>query len=827
MFHRAGKQHKFKVEFQVTFSKASQLDKSVNGSTVSIGWKRGKKAVGSTKRALVANGSASWADADTAVFACSCFRGDKAKTFDKKSFKLSLLEDVPKRKPRLLGEASLDLAPFIKSNGIEALSVPLKNKLSSKGPAPTIELVLRSRYVKIDGNKVIGSGDATTDGGKAMQVDGEDFLVKTDSDASQTTVDSASNIDESEYAEVERMFVADGDDGVEQHSSGSGRPSQDRDLEPAHLRDRIEELETESDERWKALQAQTKEVAFVRQQLHKMQQADSERLKALHSLERDKLDLQLQLDALRQHSQPDAVRDHDKLRDRLAQLKTESADKDKRLAALENELSTLKRRLQAGAEAASEPGGELGSKYARLQQEFDEHDALVHKLQHELKAARKKLGQQQPDDPQPTRPAITPASSSAAGRRAEPASNASSAATASGTAGMSAGELRQALDEKSLLEQFVYAAPADFALNVAKSASEVFRALLAWSAFTAPRPKLLTDVADAVWVTAKRSNGDSGGLAYWLSAVYALLSKLRTELASSTASSALARSSKLAAPGAAQRPDPALVSAFETRLQTLARDIFGLLVGSMLREVEPYLLDLLVPSAPHAASPAAAAASMAAVRRAPLLPKKPKASSSSGAKPVGATGGSVPSKMAALGTILNRAFDALINNHLPSPVAECVLRQLFYRIDAALFNELLHRRELLCTSSNGFHVKLSVSQLEAWLLSKTPAFHKLRSELGPILQAATVLVMDLTDPNVVGDKEILAQICPALNAAQVLALVEAFAGDVLCPSSASSVLIERLNGFVRDEQKSNAGKSLPLELDEDFLYDLPDLRTLR
>lgn len=92
MLKHRGKE-KIKAQFTVTFHGIKKLEKSLNGSTVYIEWKRSSKpgCNGITKRALVSNGDANW-PAEPVTFAASFYKEAKSEKLDKKLLQVTLME---------------------------------------------------------------------------------------------------------------------------------------------------------------------------------------------------------------------------------------------------------------------------------------------------------------------------------------------------------------------------------------------------------------------------------------------------------------------------------------------------------------------------------------------------------------------------------------------------------------------------------------------------------------------------------------------------------------------------------------------------------------
>lgn len=67
--------------------------------------------------------------------------------------------------------------------------------------------------------------------------------------------------------------------------------------------------------------------------------------------------------------------------------------------------------------------------------------------------------------------------------------------------------------------------------------------------------------------------------------------------------------------------------------------------------------------------------------------------------------------MSSLLAVMSNNYEIFKRNFLPDPLQLQIFTQIFHFMDSILFNELLDRKDL-CTSSNGFQIKLEISQIE-------------------------------------------------------------------------------------------------------------------
>ena len=67
--------------------------------------------------------------------------------------------------------------------------------------------------------------------------------------------------------------------------------------------------------------------------------------------------------------------------------------------------------------------------------------------------------------------------------------------------------------------------------------------------------------------------------------------------------------------------------------------------------------------------------------------------------------------------VLSNALDVVQSSHFPDPIITQLFKELFHHINAVLLNALFMRKEI-CTCSNGFQIKLEISEVETWVNQK-------------------------------------------------------------------------------------------------------------
>lgn len=165
--------------------------------------------------------------------------------------------------------------------------------------------------------------------------------------------------------------------------------------------------------------------------------------------------------------------------------------------------------------------------------------------------------------------------------------------------------------------------------------------------------------------------------------------------------------------------------------------------------------------------------------------------------------------------VMNEMYDALARHFVFDSIKKQFFSQVFYYINACIFNSLLKKRDL-CTCGTGFQVKMGLSQLEEWVVNcrdKKLLLPVCRQFLAHITEAANVLVVD---KEIFADESMISSVFPTLNVAQVKHLLDSFHPDQFSPAGVSRSVLTSLDEMVRSNDDQ-----LPLELDESLLIRLP------
>jgi myosin heavy subunit len=346
--------------------------------------------------------------------------------------------------------------------------------------------------------------------------------------------------------------------------------------------------------------------------------------------------------------------------------------------------------------------------------------------------------------------------------------------------------LRQELDEKILLEKSIYCVEPQFRAGLSISATLILDVLPdAKGNKDKDKDKILshtlTLIVSGLETAVKRSHLDSPMLCYWLSTCISILVKLRKKQDNEIYdSSSLVPSASSASP----------ITRFEYSVTTLASKIYAQLVKNVVTRLEEELVALLLHS--H------------------HMPR---------GTPLASGAGLVLA-------IINQIHSNLVDYHVPPPIAAQLFTQIYYYINAVLFNCMLTpgpSREDLCTCTSGFRIRLQLSRLEEWI--PTPAqssllvqgqLMQLRDQLAPAVQASKLLVID---KKLLKDYEVFEQLCPVLSVAHVRRILSNYMPDALSPEPLPGTITQTLD-VLEKKERDKGGNSQGIELDPTVVRNL-------
>eukprot|EP01121_Diplochlamys_sp_Union-15-3_P000185 TRINITY_DN10176_c0_g1_i2.p1 TRINITY_DN10176_c0_g1~~TRINITY_DN10176_c0_g1_i2.p1 ORF type:complete len:170 (+),score=28.10 TRINITY_DN10176_c0_g1_i2:265-774(+) len=133
---------------------------------------------------------------------------------------------------------------------------------------------------------------------------------------------------------------------------------------------------------------------------------------------------------------------------------------------------------------------------------------------------------------------------------------------------------------------------------------------------------------------------------------------------------------------------------------------------------------------------------------------------------------------------------------LPQIVINLLYAQIFYFINASLFNHIIEKAEL-CKAATGFAIKMTISQLEEWASKQHDILLPLiRGQFDYITEAANVLVID---KSIFLSEEVVASIFVKLNPVQIKHILASFSPDEYASgerAEVSDAVVQALDGHV-------------------------------
>jgi len=124
-------------------------------------------------------------------------------------------------------------------------------------------------------------------------------------------------------------------------------------------------------------------------------------------------------------------------------------------------------------------------------------------------------------------------------------------------------------------------------------------------------------------------------------------------------------------------------------------------------------------------------------------------------------------------TFLSDILFSVKRFNIPVKIHCKLFENMMALINLTMINKLLSNAEL-CTSANGFQIKLVINKIEEWLDHKNVKIHigSSRKKIRPLSEAATLLTLDKN--MIFKDDSIISSICPSLNFIQIRHLVVSY-----------------------------------------------------
>eukprot|EP01087_Luapelamoeba_hula_P013718 TRINITY_DN393_c0_g2_i1.p1 TRINITY_DN393_c0_g2~~TRINITY_DN393_c0_g2_i1.p1 ORF type:complete len:938 (+),score=285.04 TRINITY_DN393_c0_g2_i1:237-3050(+) len=479
-------------------------------------------------------------------------------------------------------------------------------------------------------------------------------------------------------------------------------------------------------------------------------------------------------------------RDLDKVNKTLAKrmeelklLERQVKEKDGEVEKLKDEVERLEKNLKGLYEASSKKapsdnGSRQKDEIASLTKKYDEARLKSERLEKEVT----KLRSQVEEAPK-------------------------AGATGGGDEGLKR-ELRKLEREKedmSIIEDHVYCMTAKYEDGSHISAMALTEILVEKHALEdPPNERLLARVLLAMKKAYQANSYDNNALVPWLSFGCMLHESLETEVGTSEdENSGDIPENGICIPKEGERPDvddDDPVATFFHNLETLIFEIYS----AVLRNLYTQLNEIVV----------------SGILQLPSVITDPRSHGAVGKQDLKSFTG-----------VLTDTFLLLKRHYVFDSVLQQFFCQVFYFLDAALFNHLVKRRDL-CTCAEGFKIKLGLSQLEEW--TNAPKADKranpdpkkdrkiltyaAKNYLKHIHEAATVLVVG---KEIFQDEKSIADAFPTLRPHQIKHLLESFQTDQFSPDSVPKKAFMTLDNMTRHSDDDSSG----LEVDEGCLLRLP------
>jgi hypothetical protein len=149
-----------------------------------------------------------------------------------------------------------------------------------------------------------------------------------------------------------------------------------------------------------------------------------------------------------------------------------------------------------------------------------------------------------------------------------------------------------------------------------------------------------------------------------------------------------------------------------------------------------------------------------------------------------------------LTAILNTELAALAKMRVPLPLVKQYIHQAFAFIAHVVFNSLTKD---LCKSESMFKIKLELSKIEDWVSGKEEPLRDAGSQLEPILEAVNLMVLE---KSILGEKDVLDQVCPHLNYKQVKYLLRMFQPDANSPGAVPASVFSALDELIKTQRNA-------------------------
>ncbi|XP_062867127.1 unconventional myosin-Vb [Trichomycterus rosablanca] len=145
-------------------------------------------------------------------------------------------------------------------------------------------------------------------------------------------------------------------------------------------------------------------------------------------------------------------------------------------------------------------------------------------------------------------------------------------------------------------------------------------------------------------------------------------------------------------------------------------------------------------------------------------------------------------------------FHLIMSEHgLDPEVAQQVVRQLFYCIDAITLNNMLLRKDM-CSWSTGMQLRYNITQMEEWLRDKNMHQNNIITTIEPIIQVSQLLQINKKTSQ---DAEAICSRCTALTAQQIVKILNLYTPENEFEERVTVSFIREIQGLLQGRVENN------------------------
>ncbi|EGG19477.1 C2 calcium/lipid-binding region-containing protein [Cavenderia fasciculata] len=794
---------KFKVKVEVVIKKVTNL-KELNGSSVFIQWKRGSssKSSGDTSHLMVKNGESIFDEKIS--FESKFFIDPKTQKPDGKKVAFSLKEEKKKSSSgKILGKIEFDVTSYLNSKSSQTVTLSFTKGIK---PEPVLHCTFNIIPIKYNNKplvKVLNRAETSKDPRLVKTIAGEDyFLDKTDSEASDT-VDTSMTSD-----------ISFND------SFGDDDPNDDLGESKKELRVQLDQItkerdfaEMESGERLERVRELELEIENYKKQTRILNDTIIEHEGNIEMLQQE-----------REHRLSEEMAGSSGGSSDIEILKQEKLEKMAVIAAQEKEITKLKKQLKQTVLSETALGSmtqtDIRTKYTALQAENENLERTIAQLEKQKSDLEEKLnagvtmvrkradssGENQKDHltSSPTtssQPIVTKATGSVDDLRKQSLA------------------YKTELEEKTLIERTIYLAEPQFKGNMSVSGAALFEGLISLGVLKDFKvgSRLFSSISTAFDNIYKKSLNDNSLLAYWLSTTCLVLAKIKNKIESDSSSSP-----SLSVNGAGgghlydEKSGLSPIKSFEFQLKAIIFKFYSRLVQNTYARISPVLVKSILQhdihafnsgrlqkrkSAPDISSPQIAMPKFTAPEPISSPPHQQQHQQHHHQQFHNQFNSN------SFLDVLEEMYDILKSNFVHSDLIQQFFSQIFYFTNAVLLNSLNNIRGL-CSTANGFQMKIELSKIADW--SSSMGLHDSLCQLDPMIETTNVLVMD---KKLLDEIEVVDQVCSSLSMHQVKHLLSLFQTDRINSEPIPNDVLR-----IVDQVISRRGEEEPTTLDIDLTY---------